>query len=99
MKRKSFSLPAFAAAISLFSGTAAITSGIFLKNYNNSLVVQKQNTERKIDVLERKNENCKEELIILQGNDRIAKAAGKSMTYDPKRITVIQNGEKKKSGK
>lgn len=95
VKEKSSKIVRFVILLSLFSGSMAITSDIFLKSYNNSLIVQKQNVERKIDDLKKKNDNCKNELVILSGNDRIKKAAGKGMSYKPERITVIQDTEKK----
>lgn len=95
-KKKSFKLLAFTVLLSIFSGTAAITSNIFLKSYNNSLVVQKQDMERKIDNLEKKNDNCRSDLITLEGNERITAAAGKGMTYKPERVTVIRDPKKEK---
>lgn len=91
---KSFKLVTFTVVLCIFSGGAAVTSDIFLKSYNNSLIVQKQDMERKISDLKRKNDSCKNDLTILEGNDRIKKAAGKGMTYRPDRVTVIQDSQK-----
>ena len=93
-RKKSFRLLTFTIVLSIFSGTASITSGIFLKSYNNSLVVEKQTMERKIENLEKKNDNCRNDLVVLKGSERISAAAGKGMHYQPEHVTVIENHKK-----
>ncbi len=78
-RKRRLTLFGFALTLLTLSIMASIASGLFIRNYNNSLVMQIEDTKRESDILREENEQLSIDIQTLSSKDRvyaIASAAG-----------------------
>jgi cell division protein FtsL len=90
--RRNLLLPA-AVYLFLICGILYLSSSVFLKSYNNSLSIQKQNIQTQILALEQQNNETQEEVNQLSSAARVAAVAQAELSYQAKNIVTVADGQ------
>lgn len=93
-KVKKLRLQNFTVVFFLFAAVCSLTSSLFLRSYNNSLSVAKQELDKQIAATQTENEAYKVDIQTLSSRERIESIASNAGLENlPNNIVTVANGE------